>query len=255
VASRPAHPLWLWINLLCLDAPLVAVIWQDFLARCYPNTVLPAGRVTLGLTVWAIYLADRLADARRSSESSPRHDFSRRHFRLVTILFICAIVADVVVAVLFLRASVFRNGLIAAGAMAVYLALFAILRIGGFFKTVTAAALFTIGVFLVAWSTSAVPPLALDAAALSFCALCIGNLTLLDTWDRGEAGTRLAIPLFVVTAICFAAGHLRWYEATGASAAALGLLALCGARIAQPLRRMLADAVLLTPVLFLFLPR
>ncbi len=26
-------PVWLWLNLLSLDAPLVALIWQDFLAR------------------------------------------------------------------------------------------------------------------------------------------------------------------------------------------------------------------------------
>jgi hypothetical protein len=72
-------PAWLWFNLLSLDAPVVALVWQDFLARCYPATLLLTGRAVLGLTVWAIYLADRLLDIRHpaSAEESIRHEFYR----------------------------------------------------------------------------------------------------------------------------------------------------------------------------------
>jgi hypothetical protein len=62
-----AQPVWLWMNLLSLDAPLVALVWQDLLARCYGTLLLPAGRTVLGLTVWAIYIADRLMDVRGAS--------------------------------------------------------------------------------------------------------------------------------------------------------------------------------------------
>ena len=72
--ARP--PVWLWFNLLGLDAPVVALVWQDFLARCYPTILRPPGRAVLGLTVWAIYLADRLLDTRHPAVwESVRHVF------------------------------------------------------------------------------------------------------------------------------------------------------------------------------------
>ena len=62
--DRVRPPIWLWFNVLSLDAPLIALVWQDFLSRCYPTMLLPQGRAVRGLTVWAIYLADRLLDVR-----------------------------------------------------------------------------------------------------------------------------------------------------------------------------------------------
>ena len=53
-----------WLNLVCLDAPIVAVLWQAIFARTF-HLELPAGsRIALFLTAWLIYLADRFADAR-----------------------------------------------------------------------------------------------------------------------------------------------------------------------------------------------
>jgi len=57
-------PFWSWLNILSLDAPLIAVLWQALLARTFHIPLRPSGRLALGLTVWAIYLADRVLDAR-----------------------------------------------------------------------------------------------------------------------------------------------------------------------------------------------
>ena len=72
---------WLWPNLLSLDAPLVAVLWQTLFLRCLraPVRWLPA--LLLFLTVWLIYVADRLLDARNGAVTTPRHQFYRRSFR------------------------------------------------------------------------------------------------------------------------------------------------------------------------------
>ena len=59
--EEDSAPLWLWPNLLSLDAPLVAVLWQGFLAYRFSLPLRPAGRLVLGLTVWAIYFLDRLS--------------------------------------------------------------------------------------------------------------------------------------------------------------------------------------------------
>jgi hypothetical protein len=61
-AREQAYPAWLWPNLLGLDAPVVALIWQDYLARHFAFTLPPAGRTVLALTVRAIHLLDHLVD-------------------------------------------------------------------------------------------------------------------------------------------------------------------------------------------------
>ena len=55
--SAPAAParLWLWPNLLSLDAPVVAVLWQFLFARCFQAPVDALAALLLLLTVWLIY--------------------------------------------------------------------------------------------------------------------------------------------------------------------------------------------------------
>ena len=74
--SPTDSPWWLWPHLLSLDAPLVALIWQRWWART-AGVRLPLSReVVLGLGVWLIYLADRLAD---SADGEHRRDGAARH--------------------------------------------------------------------------------------------------------------------------------------------------------------------------------
>jgi hypothetical protein len=62
----------LWLNLVCLDAPLVAVAWLGLFARSF-HTPLQAGNcIALFLTAWLIYLADRFADCDSLEPGSPR---------------------------------------------------------------------------------------------------------------------------------------------------------------------------------------
>jgi hypothetical protein len=65
-AGRQAEPAWrrpfVWLNLVCLDAPLVAVAWQWLIASSLHLAVALADSAALFLTAWGIYLADRLAD-------------------------------------------------------------------------------------------------------------------------------------------------------------------------------------------------
>jgi hypothetical protein len=124
--SRP--PFWLWLNLLCVDAPVVALVWQDFLTRCYPSSLSFAGRVVLALTVWAIYLADRLIDIRQpmAENESSRHRFCRQNRGLMKLLLAIALVSDILAAALWLRAAIVRTGLIAVGAVVFYFMAFVI---------------------------------------------------------------------------------------------------------------------------------
>ena len=69
---RPV-PWWLWPNLLGLDAPAVAVVWQRFLADASGVAVPVAASAVLALVVWGIYLTDRRLDARAGNGTRLRN--------------------------------------------------------------------------------------------------------------------------------------------------------------------------------------
>ena len=78
--ARPTR-FWLWPNLLSLDAPVVAVLWQILFARCFQAPIDAPAALLLLLTVWLIYTADRTLDAWNGACHSPRHEFYRRRWR------------------------------------------------------------------------------------------------------------------------------------------------------------------------------
>lgn len=75
-------PWWLWLNILSLDAPIVAVLWQKALAHCYSIKLLPGAQTSLFLAVWLIYMVDRILDSFAPIPDrfvSARHAFYRRN--------------------------------------------------------------------------------------------------------------------------------------------------------------------------------
>lgn len=69
---------------LCLDAPLVAIVWQDCMARAWDAPIQPIHRILLALVAWLAYMGDRLLDGPkqgRTGEGSERHCFAWNHRR------------------------------------------------------------------------------------------------------------------------------------------------------------------------------
>lgn len=256
--TRARPPAWLWFNLLSLDAPLIAVVWQDFLARCYPTVLHATGRCTLGLTVWAIYLADRLLDVRypAAAAESIRHQFYRRHRAFALSLLFAVAGIDVLATRLWLLPAVFDNGLLVMAGVVVYLGVFPFTRWGAAsWKKPLAAALFTAGTFVIAWTGSSHPVRQLGWPAAAFCALCLGNLRMIGRWSHQTIPPSLNIPrewIWVLFLAACAAGvrGCTWFTAISFSAAGLLALARWGRKISGEARCVLADALLLTPWLF-----
>src|SRR3954468_10957039 len=70
VLSR--NPL-VWLNLVCLDAPLVTISWQWIFGNAL-HLVVPLGhRLALFFTAWLIYLATGLAIQCRFGRASQNH--------------------------------------------------------------------------------------------------------------------------------------------------------------------------------------
>jgi hypothetical protein len=186
-----------------LDAPVVAVLWQGFLACRFSLPLRPAAQLVLGLTVWSIYLLDRLLDARKppAPNEPVRHRYYRRHWKTMAALLAVVLSADVLIATFALRAPVLREGLVPLAGVAIYLAAFHTPGQSMLFprrvprlvprrvpKEVAAAFLFTAGTFLVAWA--ALPCSGLAWAALSFFVLCLANIVAIEAWEWRELSNR-----------------------------------------------------------------
>jgi hypothetical protein len=102
--------VWLWPNLLSLDAVFVALLWQELFARSFSIELSAAERAALGLAVWIIYIADRVLDGYSGiSLPSSRHIFYRRHRVLATATASLALLAEIWVC-LHLNAAILHAG-------------------------------------------------------------------------------------------------------------------------------------------------
>lgn len=75
-------PWWLWWNILSVDAPMVAVVWAALFARVSGGRLSAVEASALVLSVWIIYVSDRLLDgwtARNRAELQERYLFCERH--------------------------------------------------------------------------------------------------------------------------------------------------------------------------------
>lgn len=237
---------------------MVAILWQHFLAESFAIPLRPAARLTLFLTVWAIYLADRLLDLRRHPQESVHripHSYYRPRRRAVQILMAAVLLADLAVAVLWLRPRVFETGIWLATGVLLYLAVFALLGRGGATKPFLAATLFATGVFLVAVLNGPDAGFSRErllAPATSFFLLCLVNILMIGSWELSPPGVRSAIrwPVaWLAIPIAWSAGVTPWTLGIAGSAAGLDALGLVAPRVESPAaRRVLADAVLLAPL-------
>lgn len=260
-------PVWLWPNLLSLDAPLLAILWQDFLSYRFSLPRVPPARLALGLTVWAIYLLDRLLDAREPPLplEPARHRYFRRHWTLMAALLSMVLTADAVTAILWLRPSTFRDGFILLGGVGIYLVTFHLYRLPVKVpKEIAAATVFTAGIFLTA--RAALGCLSLAWPAIAFFVLCLANMIAIEAWERREIpqgsysephpwtrGLARTYSFWVPVAVivCALAGRNAWYASIALSAAACAVLFWSGRRLSLEVRRVMVDGVLLSPLLFL----
>jgi hypothetical protein len=251
VDRAPAPQFWLWPNLLSLDAPVVAILWQILFARCFQAQagVLPA--VLLLSTVWLIYSADRTFDAWRGDRCSPRHEFYRRHWRGVMPVWVAVLLLTAWLATTRLPEVLFRRGLIL---LVVVVAYFAFVHLGKrcWPKEAAVGLVFALGATLAAWGS--VKTVADMATILVFSCLCWINCVAIQRWERERLDWS---PVIVAMGVAFAACALLYLSrpilgaAEMASAFGFLLLDRVRRRLSADAVRVLADVALLSPLLFL----
>jgi len=117
-------PIAAWPSLLSLDAVFVAVVWQQLLMQSFCNRSSTwSEMISLSISVWLIYVADRLLDATKLDLAQPhtlRHGFYRHHRRLFLGMWIAMLVLNTFVVVQYLPAALLRSGLLLGAAVLAY---------------------------------------------------------------------------------------------------------------------------------------
>ena len=268
--GRVFSPLVL-LNLVCLDAPLVAVSWAWLFAHSFEIPVARSGAIALFLSAWLIYLADRFGDSlalRPDAPTSLRQRFCLQHRATWIVAMIAVAVADLFVVV---KGIEFRT-LVSGAALGIFALAYLMVnqtrpslwrRVP--LKEVCIGFLFAAGT---------VVPLAASLTSgawlgwLLFALLCSLNCVCIAVWERDldQAQGRVSIAtefpmaerLILVSlgliglscAILAVLAPTAWspYVAIGVSAGLLAAVHVYRVGIGGDVRTALADLVLLTPL-------
>jgi len=247
----PTARFWLWPNLLSLDAPLVALVWQLLFARCFHAELTPTAATLLVLAVWLIYAADRVFDARGESDL-PRHQFYRRNWRVVAPVWTLALALAGWLAWTRLPRALFERGVLLAAAVTLYFALVHLAPFRDWPKEAAVAILFALGASLAAWGR--VRSAADVATILLFSCLCWINCVAIEKWERRKSQWPVTFAAACVAgAALVLLAHQRPVLASAEAASALAFVLLDRGRdrFSRDALRVLADVALLSPVFFL----
>jgi hypothetical protein len=262
----------LWLNVVCLDAPLVAICWQWIFARSFHLSVPPGQWAALFLTAWIIYLADRLGDSESLVPGQPksvRQHFCLRHKKIWFVSMICVGALDLIVV---LRVVNYETAVLGGILGAFTIGYLAINHADSQIWETIPLKEFVIGSLFAAGTLVAVAPhifaerSAMILAAILFASLCSLNCVSIAIWERDldriqgkhSIATRWAganslarILLFLLPAASVLLGLFdpgAWPVMLCIGVSSLLLGALRFVRVSRDERSALADIVLFTPL-------
>ncbi len=186
-------PWWLWFHLLSLDAPTVSVIWALLFARCYGVRLAFPEEAVLGLTVWVIYVGDRLSDGWRATDYAGlqhRHFFYAQHRTPLVCLGALAASADLWLIAANLGAAELLAGLKFAAIVGAYLLCVHASPdwIVQFLpKELVVGILFAAGTTLPVWSKNSAFSENWRFSLTLFALLCSLNCLSIECWERNSA--------------------------------------------------------------------
>lgn len=255
---------WQWLNIVSVDAMLIAVVWQQWL---HPTQWAPM--LVLGLSVWLVYTADRWLDVRSLPVEkllTERHRFARRWHKELVPVWLLVLAADIALAITGLS----HAQLLAGGALLLASLLYCVTvhRHRRVPKEILVALIFAAGAGIFQIDTA--PPQLIFTSCLGLFLLAFANCSLIafreiqidrqmqrTSLARQHPGSHQWATHALILALMLGLG-LSLFISTHylpLSLCAGGLLALeqNAQRLHPEVFRVLADALLLLPALSLLL--
>lgn len=261
-------PLWAWPTALSLDAPLIAGLWQWLFHHSFGVIITWPQITALALSVWLIYVADRLLDGLQLDAQKPhsfRHALYARHRRNFALLWLAGLCLTTALVVTQLSPVAIRLGLCLGALVAVYgVGVHLLKPFANFSKELQIGLVFALGTGLFVWLES--PGLQLALATLLLAGLCSLNCLLIAKWERkldkaqqqatmletpalGDKLELLLLGLAALSSALFPVLPVTLCLAVAAASMGLWGLERYAASMSEQARRVAADAALLTPLL------
>jgi hypothetical protein len=283
-------PLALW-HMASLDAPTVAVAWTlgfAFAAGVHLPVWVPA---LVGLVTWAVYIGDRLLDARSALASMQpsrlrhRHRFHWRHRRFLAPVAVASALAALAIVVVFVPVAARERGAFLGLATVAYFSgvharrnpdsrlgwlpaprkILGRLPFNQIGNEILVAAIFTCGCMLPVWPRASILPAPLwplEVVAAFFMLLAWLNYHAIGRWEAGAAAVHITPAGLLLALIGLGLGTALYPThpaavlliASGAgSALLLALMNRNRGRLTPLALRASADLVLILPLLLVIL--
>ena len=276
-------PLWLWPNLLSLDAPAVAIVWLLMFQKIWVQYLSWGYHASLFLAVWGIYILDRILDVKMLAPGDPRlgprHEFHERHAKVMA----CVAVAALIGSALIAGFEISFGPLVDYGKPVLFLVVIffsltifskqdrEIPHLRNLFAGLAFAYGTAMGAHMWSWKPGMVdlvlPPLnlALAPEMLAFAVLCTLNISAIHFWEHSrfsadvEEGAAndlaLTVPLTVLAAACIGLAVMDaesrsrpFYYAVLISSALLYVLNRLRKNYSLDALRVMADAAMIAPL-------
>ena len=260
---------WLWPNILSLDAPIVTLVWQLWFAKCFQVSLQSDYYLILFLIVWLIYGLDRWLDAWKLDINKPhssRHRFYVDYrWPLAGLWMVMLMISTFILA--RLSGQVIIRGLWVLLGCIIYFLLVHKFNWKSLPKEVLVGIMVSLGVTLCFWTVGfemVLPALCFAWLVILNC-LVIGvgekvfdraqqyrSMTLyINTGYLGQRALKLAFAGLLLPILILSRGNPFYLPLLFST---LGLWALYQFQgsLTPALRRVLADAILLSPFLIYF---
>lgn len=269
--EKKDKPWWLYLNLLSLDAPLVAVLWLYIFQTSWAIRYVPQEAYwALGLVVWSVYAFDRLLDVSLEGKLKTRHKFHRMHEWAFRVGIVLAMLAALVLLLGFLQTLLFFPYLFVGGVLvAGFFGLSMLSTQEGdgvpYLKNTVAGLCFAFGTAMTAHVyrfTYILTDLLVMKEFFVFAILCAININAIDIWEKSyvkpgeESSDNLKLVIALAVLACLSV-LLAWTNAPlvmrpfyYAVLTATGLLYLLNRereRFSQSQMRVLADLSMVVP--------
>lgn len=262
---------WAWLTVLSLDAPFVAIAWQALLAESFQLVLRPLHSLLLFSTVWLIYVADRCFDSLVIDKAyTARHAFYMKHFRIIVLIASLVIGVALFSTLRWLEPTVFLHGALLSGIVLLYLANLHLLKKPVLLlpKELQIGIVFALGTSLSLWSQlDASNILLFSLATLCFAVLCFLNCSFISLWERfidakhqqpslartSDVQNFSNLLQLAIISLCILSMVLPFDLSLKLAfvLSSIGLWIVNYTQISVKLKRVLADVVLMSPLLVL----
>lgn len=253
LTNKKSTPWWLLLNILALDAPIVALVWQNFFSKTFNVEISFTEKAVLFFTVWLIYLLDHFLDSRKGIHRTQRHLFARRNPKITLLLISLTFGASILLS-FTLSKRLIIGGMILAIVICIYLIVVHSnltdliikknckeLLVGIGFGTGVALPVIISDLSIITWLPS----------VTLFCLICWANCKLIENWESDNmrfSKTDILLIMFLFCCMFFSKNYF-----VIASIISMTSFLMINNFVASKniqLSRVLADVSLLSPLVF-----